>query len=211
MKVVVINVETLVGSHASATAEGGMKNLALLCRLGGLRDDDNHFCVGATFMEESPNRDEVEYFPHIPIGHEAAAEAERLLVVEEIVLLEQAEHTTFRDHFHRVVQKEVGQLFIREGTVRCLIALVAPLSPWRGQSGGKGRIACHHSDGFFYQALLLGIKETRPMQRLPRQRREEFDAGTDGLRLQRIAKRQTQTEGGQFDCTFLQINPMDFL
>src|ERR1035437_5732271 len=127
MKVVVVNVESLFGIGAPAAAEGSMKNLAILWRLGGFSHNDNPFSVPATLLEKSPNRDEVEHFPHIPIGHEAAAETKRLLVVEKVILLEHAESTAFCDHSHRFVQKEVGQLFIREGTgtVRCLIALVA--------------------------------------------------------------------------------------
>ena len=48
-------------------------------------------------------------------GNEVAAETERLLVVEKVVLLKHAEHAAFGNHFHRFVQEEVGQLLVRQG------------------------------------------------------------------------------------------------
>ena len=49
------------------------------------------------------------------------------------------------------------------------------------------------------------------MQRLSCERGKKLDAGANGFRLQRIAKRKTQTESCQLDRARLQINSVNLL
>ena len=51
VQIVVIDVESLFGIDASAAAECGVENLPILRRLGGFGQNDDHFGVGAAFLE----------------------------------------------------------------------------------------------------------------------------------------------------------------
>ena len=123
--------------------------------------------------------------------HEVSPEAERLLVVKEVVLLKHAEHAAFSDHLHRIVQEKIRQLLVRQRTLGGFVTLVAALRPRRAELGRERRISRDHADGLLYQGPLLGLEEARMMQGFPGQQREEFDAGPDRLRLQCVAERQT--------------------
>lgn len=145
MQVVVVDVETLLGIRATATTECGMEDFATRWRRGGVGNHNDHFGVGIAFFEESAYRDKVQYLSDIPFLNEVTAEAKRLLVVQEVVLLEHAEHAAFCDHFHCFVQEEVRKLLVRQRTVGDHVALVASLRSLgveRGRERGVSRYEC---------------------------------------------------------------------
>src|SRR3990167_6521965 len=103
-------------------------------------------------MEEAAHGNEVEHFPHIPAFDEPAPKSERLLVVQEAILLEHAEYAPVGNHSHSLVQEEVGHLSIRERTMFLFVAFVAPFSPSRAETGRKRGVPHYHTNGFFDEA-----------------------------------------------------------
>jgi hypothetical protein len=127
MEIVVVDVESLRCIDAPTAPKGGVQEFSVLWRLGRVGKERKHLGIFTGSLEEAANRDEIQDLADIPSGEEVAAEFERLLIVEKIVLLEHTQHTAFCDHRHRLVQKEIGELLVRDGAVFSLILFVAAL------------------------------------------------------------------------------------
>ena len=182
-----------VGSAAEDSVEDGALRFWRMC----LGEHDDYFRV---FEKETADGGEVEYLPHVPLRKDAVSEGGAAAVIEEVILLEQAQQTILRERLHAVMQEQIGRLLVRQAlfSVGVLIFLVCLCGGPFVRSRAERRIP--HDDADIPGQLLLPhlLEKARLHEGLSLEGGEQPPRFDDRLRRQFLAHREAETEGREF-------------
>src|SRR5262249_54224344 len=141
--VVVADVEAALSDDATRSTENRMEHEPVGWRGLCFDDEGDHLGVRAALTKEPTNRREVEDLPHVPALEDSPTEVGRLLIVEKIVLLQEAEHAPGLQKPEALVQEKIGDLLVRQRPVLAAIRRVARPRARRRQLGPEGGISEH--------------------------------------------------------------------